>query len=382
MKTAYHLLESFGLIWADMAPYMFLGLLIAFIFSYFTTEERIQRHLKSTKLSAIIKASLIGVPIPFCSCGVLPVALALKNGGAHRGTVIAFLSSTPQSGTDALPLAWKLFGLPFILMRLVSAVLTGLVCGWWVSQSEEPTPEVTPVNDNLDTDCAAVCCCHHHTAEMPHKPAEPHHHEYVSRRQRFKDAARYAFCHLPQEIGPLLIVGLICAAFIQVYLPLDGLNNLPLVCGYLVAILIGIPMYACSVAIVPITFTLVQAGLSIGAAYMLMVTASSMSLISLLIIAKAFGRRTLIRYVVGLTSVVFLFAITLDSTPRAWWIHDNQSTLTSHSHEHDGNHSHHHEGHSHTAPWQLVSSGAFALLIGTACVKRLIDIPRKIKAAQ
>lgn len=345
-------------IWMDMAPFMLIGLIIAFICTYFMTERRMQRHLGGNSLLSIVKASLIGVPIPFCSCGVLPVALALRKNGASVASSTAFLASTSQSGADVFPLTCHLFSLPFACLRFIGAIISGLVCGYSIRRASVAQKEdVTNENAPVDT-CSNTCCCHHHTPQAPHEITEPHHHEYVPRKQRLKEAAIYAFIHLPREIAGLLLLGFVIAVLIRIYLPLSWLGHIPPMLGYLAAIVIGIPMYACSVAIIPIAFTLIEAGLSLGSAFILLVTAPTMSIASLMILNSQFGRKVVIRYILSICLIAILSAVFLDLTPRVWWLVSEVGP----------DHHHHH----HYNPFLLTGAIVFTLILIVSQVSRFL----------
>ncbi len=304
-------------IWLDMAPWLLLGFLIAFICSYFLNERTMRRHLGGAGWLPIIKASIFGLPLPLCSCGVLPVALALRRSGARKSAVCAFLASTPQSGSDALPLTWSMLGPLFMGIRFLGAICSGIVCGAlvrWFGIAQPPTPE-TP---NLTDTCAALCGCHHHDHDHPHTQNEPHHHEHASRKERFRDALRYAFVHLPGELCLLLTIGVFLAAAIDVFLPEHLLEGVPLLVGYGLAILIGIPTYACSVAIVPIAAGLIANGLTPGTAFIFLACAPTTHIGALLVLIRQFGLRTTLAFIGGIILVAVSFAVLIDTTPAPW----------------------------------------------------------------
>ena len=235
----------------DMAPWLLLGFVLAFFCSYFLSERWMRRHLGGPGWLPIAKASLFGLPLPICSCGVLLVALALRRSGARKAPVCAFLASTPQSGTDALLVSFPLLGPVLTLLRFLGAVLSGFVAGALVRRFgvAQPPPHET---EDLAPDCAALCACHHHDHAHPHHHGEAHHHEFSDRRGRLRDAATYAFVHLPGELAPLLALGVLIAAALAAGLPEGLLRGLPLAAAYVLAVLVGIPTYACSLAIVPV----------------------------------------------------------------------------------------------------------------------------------
>ncbi len=294
-----------------MAPWLLAGFALAFVCSYALSERWIRRHLGGNGWWPIVKASCLGLPLPICSCGVLLVALALRRSGARKAPVCAFLASTPQSGTDAILVSLPLLGPCLTFLRFVCAFVSGIVTGAlirWFGIHTTPREHAEDLNDN----CAAVCACHHHDAEHPHNHHEHHHHEFASRRTRLVDALKYAFIHLPGEIAPLLTLGVIIAAAITTLLPANLLAEIPLWASYLLAILIGLPTYSCSLAIVPVAAGLIAGGLTPGAAFLFMVCAPTTHLGALLVLGKELGWRTVFLFIIGIIGCGIAFALGID----------------------------------------------------------------------
>lgn len=306
-------------IFFDMAPWLVVGLVLAFVCSALLSERWMHRHLGGAGWLPIVKASVFGLPLPICSCGVLLVALALRRSGARKAPVCAFLASTPQSGTDALLVSLPLLGLPFTLLRFLGAVFSGLVSGALVRRFgvAQPPPHETP---DLDPACAALCACHHHDESHPHHHGEEHHHEFAPWRIRLRDAARYAFIHLPRELALYLIIGTLLAALLATALPDAYLKGLPLFMAYGLAILIGIPAYACSLAIVPVAASLLGQGLTWGTVFLFMACAPTTNIASLLVLGREFGWRTTLCFVAGILLVALALALAIDCLIPADWM--------------------------------------------------------------
>lgn len=307
----HRFLHAFSHIWTDMAPWLLLGFFFAFLCSYFLNESLMRRHLGGKGWLPILKASVIGLPLPICSCGVLLVGLALRKNGARKAPVCAFLASTPQSGTDSLLVSWPLLGPVLTLLRFLGAVSAGLLSGILMRRfgKHQPHPQETT---SLDTACAGICACHHHDAHHPHREGEAHHHEHASRLTRLKEAARYAFIHLPGEIAILLTVGIALSAAISALLPPDLFQDLPLAAGYCVAFLIGLPLYACSLAIVPVAASLIAMGLTPGTAFIFMCCASTTHLGALFVLGKELGVRTALLFTAGVLLAALAMALLID----------------------------------------------------------------------
>lgn len=316
----------------DMAPWLLLGFVLAFFCSYFLSERWMRRHLGGPGWLPIAKASLFGLPLPICSCGVLLVALALRRSGARKAPVCAFLASTPQSGTDALLVSFPLLGPVLTLLRFLGAVLSGFVAGALVRRFgvAQPPPHET---EDLAPDCAALCACHHHDHAHPHHHGEAHHHEFSDRRGRLRDAATYAFVHLPGELAPLLALGVLIAAALAVGLPEGLLRGLPLAAAYALAVLVGIPTYACSLAIVPVAAGLMAQGLTPGTAFVFMACAPTTHVAALLVLGRELGWRTVLWFVIGVVAVAVGMGLLIDF-PLARWVVVPPFTHSDAAHEH------------------------------------------------
>lgn len=133
------LTELAGGFWSTgqaLAPSLFLGLFIAGLLHVFVKKDRIFRHMGKPGAGSAVKASLIGIPLPLCSCGVLPAALSLRKEGASRGAVVSFLSSTPQTGVDSILPTWAMLGWPVALVKVAAAFISGVISGTTVDLIE------------------------------------------------------------------------------------------------------------------------------------------------------------------------------------------------------------------------------------------------------
>jgi len=115
-------------VFGAMAPYLLLGFVVAGLLSVVISPEWVERHLGGNGLGQVVKASLFGVPLPLCSCGVIPVAASLHRHGASKGATTAFLLSTPQTGVDSIAVTYGLLG-PFL------AVVRPLPHVTWLARS-------------------------------------------------------------------------------------------------------------------------------------------------------------------------------------------------------------------------------------------------------
>lgn len=182
----------------EMSPYIMLGFLIAGIMHAFIPQKTFARHLSGTGLKAVVKSALIGIPLPLCSCGVLPTAIAMRRNGASRAASTSFLVATPQTGVDSIAATWSLLGPAFAIIRPIAALVTAIIGGIAVGKSEkvEAIPETVTENEcgrPVKKNWTAKC----------------------------KDALKYGYIDLVGSIGGWLVAGLIIAALITVYVPAD-----------------------------------------------------------------------------------------------------------------------------------------------------------------
>ena len=113
----------------EMAPYLLIGFLFAGILKVFFPKKLIRKYIGGANLRSVIYASLLGVPMPLCSCGVLPTGISFFKNGASRGSTVSFLVSTPQTGVDSIIATYAMLGLPLALLRPVIALLSGIMGG-------------------------------------------------------------------------------------------------------------------------------------------------------------------------------------------------------------------------------------------------------------
>jgi uncharacterized membrane protein YraQ (UPF0718 family)/copper chaperone CopZ len=266
-----------------MAPYLLLGFLVAGVLSVVISPEWVERHLGGRRLGQVFTASLFGVPLPLCSCGVIPVAVSLRRHGAGKGATTAFLLSTPQTGVDSIAVTYGLLG-PFLaVFRPVAALLTGFVGGSLVHlfAGDDQHQQGEAVGEAIGTSCDDDCCSPESRQRGP-----------------VRRALEYGLVTLPRDIGKALLVGIVISGAIsavveantlQAYL---GTGLVPL----LAAMLIGVPMYVCATASVPIALGLIHAGLSPGAALVFLITGPATNGAALATLWKALGRRTALLY--------------------------------------------------------------------------------------
>lgn len=259
----------------DMAPYLLFGFLVAGVLSVLIPASLIERHLGGRGVLPSVKAAAFGVPLPLCSCGVIPVGASLRRHGASRGATTAFLIATPQTGVDGILVTLSLLGPLFAVFRPFAAFVAG-VFGGSIADAVEGDEEGA---GSAATKCEEACC----TAEGGAHKA--------------RAALRYGFLTLPEDIGRSLLVGLVLAGLITALVPQDLATKVGAgFVGMLVMMGVGLPIYVCATASVPIAAALIAKGVSPGAAFVFLMTGPATNAATLTTVWKVMGRRTAIVY--------------------------------------------------------------------------------------
>jgi uncharacterized membrane protein YraQ (UPF0718 family) len=359
-----HLVVDFWSTVAQMSPYLLFGFFVAGLLSVLVSQRMVERHLGGHGLLPVLKASLFGIPLPLCSCGVIPVSMSLRKHGASKGATISFLLSTPQTGVDSILVTYSLLGPVFAIFRPLIALATGLVGGVLVNlfgpspedreqkteKGEQPTENGTA--SNLKSEGPGDCCCCHHT---------------VTPARKLLNGLHYGLVSLPRDIGKPLLVGLVIAALISIIVPNDFFagrlgQGLP---AMLVMMAIGIPLYVCASASVPVAAALILKGLSPGAALVFLMTGPATNAAGLATIWNQLGRRTAILYLLTVAACALAGGFLLDAVlPRI------ELSATSHIHN--------------MAPTLLQHVCAIVLLalLGYALVMPLLHQLRRTTATQ
>ncbi|MFH1748481.1 MAG: SO_0444 family Cu/Zn efflux transporter [Planctomycetota bacterium] len=288
------MIESW-LVLGQMSPYLLLGFLAAGVLSVCLTPERVEQHLGGRGLGPVLKASLFGVPLPLCSCGVIPVSTALRRHGASRAATTAFLLSTPQTGVDSIAVTYALLGPVFAIFRPIAALLTGIIGGGLVQLLGGPDKTGT-VRESSSPACTDACCNDKHEQNT------------------FLRMLHYGFVTLPRDIGLALLAGVLIAGAMAALVPPDQLNAY--IGGGVLSILIlmaaGVPLYVCATASVPIAAGFMHMGASPGAALAFLIAGPATNAATFTTVWRVLGRRTAILYLVTVAASAIACGLLLD----------------------------------------------------------------------
>ncbi len=327
-------ISNFMDMFLDMSCFIMLGLLLVGILHTFIKKDKILKHLGKDKFSSVVKASVVGVPLPLCSCGVVPTAVELKKSGASNGAVVSFLISTPQTGVDSIFATYSMMGLVMAIFRPIAAFISGILGGAFVNLFAKK--EVIAVEGEHTSSCCChseethTCCSHEApVAELAEEPVAEHscccchsHAEVaVQKTPKWMEVFQYAYGGFLDEIAIHFLVGMFLATIIATFLPADFFVSLGIQQGLvamLAMVIIGLPMYICSTSSIPIAISLIGKGLSYGGAFVFLFTGPVTNIASLLVLRKVLGKKITGLY---LTSVILCsigFGLLLDVLMSKW----------------------------------------------------------------
>ena len=258
----------------EMTPYLLLGFLIAGVLHEFVPRRIYADKLSGNNFKSVLWAALFGVPLPLCSCGVIPTATSLYREGASKGATVSFLISTPQTGVDSILATASVIGIPFAIIRPIVAFITAIAGGVVTNR---------------------ICKNENNTRQQAVQATE-----HKSFAQKIMGTLRYGFIDMIQDIGKWIVIGLVIAAIITVLIPDNffvSLNKYPLL-NMLMILAVSTPMYLCATGSIPIAAALMLKGLSPGAALVLLMAGPATNMATMLVINKVLGRKTLITYLI------------------------------------------------------------------------------------
>jgi uncharacterized membrane protein YraQ (UPF0718 family)/copper chaperone CopZ len=269
----------------ELAPWLLLGAAVAGLLHALVPPGFLRRQLQGRV--GVAKAVVLGVPLPLCSCGVIPVGLSLKKMGASDGAVVAFLISTPQTGVDSILVSASLLGIPFAWFKVASAALTGWIGGMlttWAGNGKTDTRSAVDGADPVDTSV---------TLSLD---------ELAETDRSFRGSVAHGL-ELIRSIWRWLVVGIVVSALLQRYLPENGLARFVdygVFWTMLATLVISLPLYVCATASVPIAAALVAGGLPTGAALVFLMAGPATNVATLGAVGRVLGRRTLAIYLATL----------------------------------------------------------------------------------
>jgi hypothetical protein len=304
ISTFFH--ELFKIV-NDSSFYLLAGFLIAGLIHEFISSKRLAQHLGGSSFKSILKAALIGAPLPLCSCGVIPAAVSLRKDGASQEATVAFLISTPETGVDSISISYALLDPLMTIIRPIAAIITSITAG--MSEKifgRKDYLKIAPAKDN--------CCeCEYGNEKSKEKLPDK------NLLKRLKDSFNYGFLDFFGDIVVYIMIGYVLAALISTLIPesfilanFAGKGIVPML-GMLA---IGIPLYICSTSATPIAAALLLKGVSPGAALVLLLSGPATNVTTMVAVGRFLGRRSLFLYILSIMVVTLILGFGLN------WVYD------------------------------------------------------------
>jgi uncharacterized membrane protein YraQ (UPF0718 family)/copper chaperone CopZ len=272
-----------------VSPWLILGFLFSALIHAFIGERFIRQHLGGGGFSSVWKATVFGIPLPICSCGVIPLAAGLRKDGASKAATMSFLVSTPTTGIDSIFVTYAFLGATFAIVRPISALVGGILVGTLVSLLVKRDDEKVDLKP---------------ASERP-----------VSLKDRLVDGFKYGFGVLPEDIGKTVMVGVLLGGAIAAIIPQDisreYLSN-PVI-AYPLVLLISVPLYVCAIGSVPIAAAMMTKGLMPGAALAFLIAGTATNAVAIAFVAKKFGKNVIAIYLLSIMALAVVFGLLLDS---------------------------------------------------------------------
>ncbi|MCF6331469.1 MAG: SO_0444 family Cu/Zn efflux transporter [Sulfurimonas sp.] len=295
-----------------MSIYILFGLIFAGILHEVVPETLVTKHLGNENIISVIKSTIFGIPLPICSCGVIPLAASIKKSGASKGATLSFLISTPITGVDSILATFGMFGWIFTIYRVITSMIIAMVAGILTniydkevakekklkfSAFKTATTSLSPIKKEV---CSSGACCSN-TGNAKSKFS-------------LKKAFIYAFGTLLKDIAKPLFWGLVLGAIITIAIP-QNLSDILIKyswSSYLIAIAIAVPMYICATASLPIAAALMLSGVSAGAAFVFLSAGPATNTVTIGVVKKMLGTKSLYIYLGSIIFGSILFGLGLD----------------------------------------------------------------------
>ncbi|MGB2990345.1 MAG: permease [Candidatus Zixiibacteriota bacterium] len=272
-----------------VSPWLILGFLFSALIHAFIGERFIRQHLGGGGFASVWKATVFGIPLPICSCGVIPLAAGLRKDGASKAATMSFLVSTPTTGIDSIFVTYAFLGATFAIVRPISALVGGLLVGTLVSLLVKEKSEIADI-----------------------QPAGA---QALSLKDRLVDGLKYGFGVLPEDVGKTVMVGVLLGGAIAAFLPQDFsqeyLSN-PVI-AYPLMLVISVPLYVCAIGSVPIAAAMMTKGLMPGAALAFLIAGTATNAVAIAFVAKKFGKKVIAIYLLSIMILAVAFGLVLDS---------------------------------------------------------------------
>jgi hypothetical protein len=299
----------------DASFYLLFGLIAAGMIKAWVNEKRMVRSLGMSSFQSTVKAALIGVPLPLCSCSVVPMALSIREKGASRGATVSFLISTPESGVDSIAVSYALLDPLMTVFRPAAAMITAVMAGvienhFGKSRTEQPAI----INNATETsNVPSPCQRNDYECECPTvTDSATIDQSEVTFSSKLKTGFRYAFVELLGDIAVYFLIGLLISGVLSVFIPDDWFMGQSDWMVMALMLVIGIPMYVCASASTPVAAALILKGISPGAALVFLLVGPATNIATLSIVARTLGARSAAIYCLTIAALAVILGVSLN----------------------------------------------------------------------
>lgn len=298
-------LTASGQILLESAPFMIIGLTLGGLLKMFLSTDYVAHHLGRGRYLSVLKAALFGIPLPICSCGVLPAAAALKRQGANNGAVTAFMISTPESGIDSMAISYALLDPIMTVARPLIAFLSALVAGILENYFNPPRPQLVMFSAIA---CPVDNCC---DGRNCHPDLHRSHHSVVG---RIAAGLRYAAFDIWGDLAGWFLIGVLLAGLITVLVPESVMSSYlgGGLTAMLLMLLFSVPLYICASSSTPIAAALIMKGVSPGTALVFLLAGPATNVASLTVLTGLLGKRATTLYLASIVIVSIFGGLALD----------------------------------------------------------------------
>jgi hypothetical protein len=299
LKSSWQILESAAL-------YLLFGFVIAGILHSFISADTVVKYLQRGRFKSVFYSSLLGIPIPLCSCGVVPAVAGFKKQGANNGACLSFLTSTPESGIDSIALTYSLLGPILTVMRPVTAFISAMCAGLLENYTGKSYADSSQPIANLI--CVIDGCCDGIGCDPE---IHMRHHTFL---EKLRAGIGFAFDDLMEDLAVWFVIGIFLAGIINVLVPSSWVNTAlgSGIVSYLFAIIVSGPMYVCATLSTPIAAALVMKGMSPGAALVMLMVGPATNVPTIAMVGGLLGKRSLGIYIGSIVVVSLAMAYVTD----------------------------------------------------------------------
>lgn len=315
-------MEFFNALWKYLivsSPYLLFGLFISGVIHQFITVEKVKKWLGGNSFINVVKAAIVGIPLPLCSCSVIPTAVTLRKSGASTASTSSFLIATPESGVDSISMTYALMDLPMTILRPIAAFLSAFLAGIMQLMFNKNGPVI---EDEVKSCCKSKKSCGSTNDTKP------------SFFENLKEMIRFAFGSLVNDISLWLAIGIFAGALIDFLVPENFFLNLSPTQGRIAVFAIGVPLYICATASTPIAVSLILKGMSPGVAMILLLVGPATNISNIAVLQKYIGKKGVILNIFSIVLVALLFSYLVDFLYANYFPLDFVKDFAAHNHSH------------------------------------------------